>query len=334
MYFNKKNMLQKKVIKKNDIGNIINKYKNVFFNVKGDLIPTNLYKTKTIKNKRFYENLISNIYFNILEIKYFSNKIIINICIYNREKLYILRRLRLLKTNNLIYIKKRNNINLYNNIILVLKSKLDLINNKLYLYKYYTSKLFLNNSKFNLSNMLILRKILSSILMKKIIFNVTNIKYFHLNNDILLETITRKLNSNRKSSVLTLIRKGLRFAKIAKLHFLLKVKKLDNYFFEEIRGNYSNILKLKDETKSMFSVFSKGVNNHVVGLRLEASGRLTKRLIASRAIKKIKYKGSLNNIYSSVNKNSVINFKGFEKSNISYSNKNTYNLLGSYGIKY
>ena len=72
----------------------------------------------------------------------------------------------------------------------------------------------------------------------------------------------------------------------------------------------------------------------MAGVRLEAKGRLTKRLVASRAIKKLKHKGSLNNIYSSINKNSVIDFVGYKKSNISYSNKNTYNLLGSYGIKY
>ena len=72
---------------------------------------------------------------------------------------------------------------------------------------------------------------------------------------------------------------------------------------------------------------------HVIGLKLEANGRLTKRLIASRALKKIKVRGSLNNIFSSVNKNSAIDFKGFEKSNINYISGNSYNRNGSFGIK-
>ena len=44
----------------------------------------------------------------------------------------------------------------------------------------------------------------------------------------------------------------------------------------------------------------------LVGIRVEAKGRLTKRLTASRAVYKIRYKGYLKNIYSSYNKISTI----------------------------
>jgi hypothetical protein len=336
MYFNKINTFNKKVLNKINAINLTNTLTNINFNnIKNSINNINIYNniiSTYTKNSKLYKNLVNKIYFNIIEIKYYSNKVVIHICVYNREKLVILRKLKLLKIKNAKEISF--NTNLENNTNFLLKEKLNLLNNKLFLYRYYTSKLFLNNLKFNTHSLLKLKKILFGIFNKKVLFNITNIKYFHLNNSILLDSISGKLNNNRKSSILKLIRKGLRFAKTAKLHFLLKVKKLDTGILKEMKDTYKNILDIKSDTKVAENVFSKGVNMHVVGLRLEARGRLTKRLVASRAINKFKYKGSLNNVYSSVNKNSVITFKGHEKSNINYSNKNSYNVLGSYGIKY
>jgi hypothetical protein len=326
-YFNKTSITQKNIIKNNNINSLINKYKILIL----DTFKVN------INTKILYKNILDNVYFNISEIKYYSNKIIINIYVYNREKFVILRKLRLLntKSKNLVNVKTKKNFNsIYERTNLLLKSKLILINSKLYLYKYYTSKLFINNLKFNSYNLLKLKRIFSIMLSKRVLLNITNIKYFHLNSNIFLDTIAKKLNKSRKNSVLTLIRKGLRYAKIAKLHFLLTVKRLNNYLPNNIHDNYKNLLKFRNNTYILGNIFSKNINTHITGLRIEAKGRLTKRLVASRAIKKLKYKGSLNNIYSSINKNSVITFRGHEKSNISYSNKNSYNLLGSYGIKY
>jgi hypothetical protein len=299
------------------------------------IIKNNVY-INTQYNK-YYKNIINDIFFNISEVKYYSNKIIINMYVYNREKFITLKKLKLLKIKHKILVNSNSKFHLFeikdktNSLLL---NKLTLLNNKLYLYRYYTSKLFIQNMKFNTYNLLRLKKILSFILSKKIYLNITNVKYFHLNNNIFLSALTKKLNKNRKNSILTLIRKGLRYAKIAKLHFLLTVKKLNLYLPKEIKGNYINILNLKSNKNILNTIFNNSVNTHVTGLRIEAKGRLTKRLVASRAINKLKYKGSLNNLYSSINKNSTISFKGFERSNINYSNKNTYNLLGSYGIKY
>jgi Mitochondrial ribosomal protein (VAR1) len=327
IYFNKTSTIKKSIIKNNNINSIINKYK---------ILLPNVFKVN-LSLKKYYSNIFDNVYFNISEIKYYSNKIIVNLYVYNREKFVILRKLRLLntKSKSIINVKNKENFNnLYENVNLSLKRKLILLNNKLYLYKYYTSKLFINNLKFNTYNLLKLKKIFSVMLSKKVLLNITNIKYFHLNSNIFLDTIAKKLNKSRKNSVLTLIRKGLRYAKIAKLHFLLTVKRLNNYLPNNIHDNYKNILKFRNNNYILEKIFSKNINTHITGLRIEAKGRLTKRLVASRAIKKLKYKGSLNNIYSSINKNSVITFRGHERSNISYSNKNSYNLLGSYGIKY
>jgi hypothetical protein len=66
----------------------------------------------------------------------------------------------------------------------------------------------------------------------------------------------------------------------------------------------------------------------MLGIKIEAKGRITKRLTAARSVKKITYKGTL------VNKNSSFNFKGYEKSNINYIKNNNYSILGTYGLKY
>ena len=68
-------------------------------------------------------------------------------------------------------------------------------------------------------------------------------------------------------------------------------------------------------------------------MRLEAGGRLTRRLTASRSVFKIKNKGSLKNIYSSYNEFSTLMLKGFCKSNIQYTKINSKTRNGSFGLK-
>ena len=62
---------------------------------------------------------------------------------------------------------------------------------------------------------------------------------------------------------------------------------------------------------------------HITGFRLEASGRLTKRYTASRSISKIKYKGNLWNIDSSLGCLSSILLKGNLNSNLQYTKLNS-----------
>jgi hypothetical protein len=308
-------------------------YFNKYMNIHENIFIKNIYSIlnvffnkKSIVGNTIYNGLFNKIYFIISDLKHYSNKIVINIYVYNRQKIFILRKLKFLIVNkNTYYINNKN---------MSLKEKLININNKLYLYRYYASILYINNISFSSYNLVNIKEIFYNIFSKKIQFNITNVKYIHLNNNILLESLTKKLNKNRKIPVLRLIRKILTYAKVAKLHSILKVNKLSKYISDKITGNYSDILKFKYLKKLHKSIFFNSANMHVVGLKLEARGRLTKRLVAARTIKKIKYKGSLNNIYSSINENSTILFKGFERSNINYKNANKHNLLGSYSIKY
>jgi hypothetical protein len=300
---------------------------NKYVNIHGIIIYVNIYNIINYYFNNTIKNYINKIFFTITEIKFYSNKLIIYISIYNREKNFFLEKLQILKL-------KDNNFN-NKSVIRTINKKLIVLNNRLYLYNYYSAKLFLNNLKINAYNMFKLKNILSNLLEKKILFNITSHKYFHLNKDIMLDLLTEKINKNRKKSVLNIIRKSLMYAKTAKLHYLLKIKNLNNFIKNNvniiINKKYNN---LNDNVELIKEIFKKGVNLHTVGFRLESKGRLTKRLVAAKTIKKVNNKGILNNIHSSVNKNSTFLFKGFERSNINFSNKNNDNLLGSYGIKY
>lgn len=70
----------------------------------------------------------------------------------------------------------------------------------------------------------------------------------------------------------------------------------------------------------------------IIGIRLEAKGRLTSRLTASRSIFKLRYKGNLKNIDTVNNISSVI-IRGYLKSNLDYSNINSKTRNGCFGLK-
>jgi len=71
----------------------------------------------------------------------------------------------------------------------------------------------------------------------------------------------------------------------------------------------------------------------VSGIRLEASGRLTRRLIAQRAIYKFKFIGNLRNIDSSILNNSSTVLRGNLRSNLQFSKHKSKQKIGSFGLK-
>jgi len=71
----------------------------------------------------------------------------------------------------------------------------------------------------------------------------------------------------------------------------------------------------------------------VSGVRFEASGRLTRRLTAMRAVFKYRYVGSLKNIRSSFNNKPSKLLRGYVKSNSQYTIINSKTRNGSFGLK-
>ena len=88
-------------------------------------------------------------------------------------------------------------------------------------------------------------------------------------------------------------------------------------------------------------------NKHIIGLFLEGAGRLTRRMTASRAIYKIRYKGNLINFRTSREYYKILEayhcndkfLKGYDRLirgdynfNVTCTKKNSYNKNGSFGI--
>ena len=80
-------------------------------------------------------------------------------------------------------------------------------------------------------------------------------------------------------------------------------------------------------------VLYKLKNKTIKGVKIQGTGRLTKRLTALRSVSKFRQKGSLKNIYSSHHNLSTVMLIGYIKSNLQYIKKNYNNRNGSYGIK-
>lgn len=218
-------------------------------------------------------------------------------------------------------------------IIRIFKKKL----RKVYLYKYYTIMLYVNNLKYNVSNTVGLINILSKFYNKKVIFNVVSLKYLYLENYNLVDAVARKLK-DRKNKVLKVLRQAMKLIKKAKLHYYLLIPNReyllipDKFKLKKLKSNNSNVLY--SYINNNHNLAFEGLNNkYLTGIKLQASGRLTKRLTASRTMLKNTHKGSLKNINSSIQKMPTVLLKGYSKSNIKYLGINSKNRNGSFGIK-
>lgn len=87
----------------------------------------------------------------------------------------------------------------------------------------------------------------------------------------------------------------------------------------------------KDKIKK--TVINSIKNKTITGVRLEASGRLSKRHTASRSLFKLRYKGSLKNKDSTYNKLSSNMIRGVVRSNIQYTKLNSTARIGTFGLK-
>jgi hypothetical protein len=80
-------------------------------------------------------------------------------------------------------------------------------------------------------------------------------------------------------------------------------------------------------------IFNEIKYKNLSGVRFQLKGRLTRRYTASRSLKKIKLKGSLKNINSSLKGYPSSLLIGKLKSNLDYTNLNSKTRIGSFGVK-
>jgi len=223
---------------------------------------------------------------------------------------------------------------------------------------YYKHLLYFNKLKFEYTYLTKLNSLISKVYKKKIEFNIVNLKYLYLNSDILSESIVLKLK-NRENRFLAVLKTLMNMIRIEGLN---KITEINNFNVRRTKEflqinkinkfNFSSLFttelcyKKDNLNQLLIDIFSEGNTNNfeniilylikyktVNGIRLEARGRLSKRLTASRSLFKFKYKGSLKNIDSSYNNLSSVLLRGHLRSNIQYTKISSKTRNGSFGIK-
>ena len=188
---------------------------------------------------------------------------------------------------------------------------------KIIKYIYFKQLIYINKSKFNYTYLQYLKNYLQVLFNKNVEFNFINLKNFYLNSDILSESFLLKIKRKR----------GKLLNLITNLQNKIKIKR------KVFKGKPVKIFNLKTKKNLNKYIINNLKYKHITGFRLEASGRLTKRHTASRSISKIKYKGNLWNIDSSLGCLSSILLKGNLNSNLQYTKLNSKTNIGSFGLK-
>lgn len=213
------------------------------------------------------------------------------------------------------------------------------------LFLFYNKILLLNTYKFNNFFLIKLKQLLIRIFNKHVEFKIINIKKLYLNSDIFIQSLAIKLK-NRKNILNKVLNKALLLVKLPILnkylffnHKLNKVDfiltKLNSFIF--FNKNICNFFFSKclsfNYNKNVNSFILNSLNHkYINGIKLEAKGRLSKRLTAQRSKYKCKYKGNIKNI-DSTNHIPTVVLKGYNKSNLQYTNTNSKNRNGSFGLK-
>ena len=252
--------------------------------------------------------------------KRFSSFHLFNIVVFNMNNILKNKFSKIIKRKFSIKLKSKylnrflylSFIKLYNNIFLRRLSRIEKI--------FFKNAKIINFNKSKFNNLLLnlkdlgLSNLLNKIYCKNVKIKIVDLKSIHLSSDLFSSAIAIKLK-NRKNKAVNILRKAiLNMVKIPSLHTLV----VNDDFMEIINKN--NILDvIKQQVAS--------------GVRFEASGRLTRRLTALRAVVKRRYAGSLKNIRSSYNKKSSTLLRGYVKSNLQYNIVQSKTRNGSFGLK-
>jgi hypothetical protein len=325
-----------------------------------------LYRTKVLfKRRRHNKSRYSanRVYVSRPELKHTNTKILIILYTYNKKKLSYIK--DLIKSMLDTYLVKRYKFNSYiSDFIKVYKVIVDnlftlSLQNDFSVFNKWKIKFF--RSKDNLlkySSVLkragyysrLLRKLIN---LQKEVTNITKLVHFNrfkfnnfileLNNLGLINLIKKMYNKNIEIKVVEL--KSLHLnSDIFSYAVALKLRDRKNKAIRVLRKAILQKVKIPDlHTITTFDDNIETINKHnvlntikqqiVSGVRFEASGRLTKRLTAMRAIFKYRYVGSLKNIRSSFNNKASTLLRGHVKANSQYTVINSKTRNGAFGLK-
>jgi hypothetical protein len=309
--------------------------------------------------RRFRKISTNKIFISDGEFKHTNDKVNITLYVYNKQKLnYLLklkkryltlfkkakfaRKLKLIKNVGLnILCKQKQKSILLSNLLPKYNTQVNTAQNiyytrfiaksfkRLKFYMYYKQILYINKAKFENTYLQGLISLIRNIFNKNVEFNIINLKYFYFNSKIFTQPLELKLK--KKRNVLRYLKVLIRKAKIKNVKLAEKSKK----FFNFNNFNSDNFIQ-QDNTKSKYLkkiILSNLKYKRVSGVRLEAAGRLTRRFSASRSQRRTKYKGNLENVYSSFKGYPTPMLRGNDKANLQYSVINSTSRVGAFGVK-
>lgn len=235
---------------------------------------------------------------------------------------------------------------------------------------FYKQCICFEQSKYEKQHIQLLTGLLENIYNKKVVLDIVNLRYFYNSSSIFSSTILAKLKM-KKNRVVNLL--GLTLDKFdippmnkVKLYeemynrkrfkqnaFLRYVIPNNNPRSEEVNASYDDIettlcnnsnmyslidplnenKKLKTPNVDLYKIMGSLKNKFTKGIRIEVAGRLSKRNTAERSIYKVKYKGNIKNIDSSVKKLPSVLLRGHARSNLVYSQTKSRLRVGAFGVK-
>jgi hypothetical protein len=266
-----------------------------------------------------------------------------------KEKIHNIFHNVYINSNNIFKSNNNNNVLVrYENLYFKNIIKRSLLKVKLYIY--YKQILLLNEYKFKDTYIIPIKILLEKIYKKKIEFNIISLKYYNLNSDIHLQILAMRLR-NRNNRIYRVLNRSFLSIKLPSLHELIlyisapknKVSDLhisnlskkealnnSNDLLNNILFNNYNLYLCKNDD----NIILHSIKNRIIGgIRIEAMGRLSKRLIAARTIFKYKYTGNLRNLNSSYLGISSAILRGNTRSNLDYIKLRSKTKIGSFGLK-
>lgn len=152
------------------------------------------------------------------------------------------------------------------------------------------------------------------------------------------------LKLRKKRKLLRYLKSSIRKTKINKINlnplykFYINKNNLKSSNNDNLDKTNNLLYDLFLQNKSKFNNLKKIVLNNiqykkVSGIRLQIGGRLTRRYTASRSISKLRYKGSLVNINSSLKGSSSALLRGSFRPNLEFTKLNSKTRIGSFGVK-
>jgi hypothetical protein len=220
--------------------------------------------------------------------------------------------------------------------------------NKELLLLYYKQYILYSLYKSKDTYIIHLNKLISKIYNKRVIFNIVNLKSCILDSNILTQIIATKAKNrkNRAGNILELalseidapsLSRNLIGREKRKLNFPINLTIKNSIALNHTNNDFEILLKniytSSDPRDKDMKVIESFKNKTVTGIRLEASGRLTKRFTAQRSISNTKYKGTLKSIDSAYKGWPTKSIRNNITSNVQYSFKRANNRIGAFGFK-